>query len=390
MIHWFFLALMVMASCQNNNGSNSTHSTVSQPEADVETKKSYENLLNMDPVELDASKVSSWPGLINIGNTCFMNSTLKLMARQKELLNMLNEQEDDKNDSDILELRKALKAVINMIRLADNSPGKDTAVNRYALESLRFRMSKIPTLDRLSNCKQHDANEFYAGFDGALSLFKDTPNNQVIKLLAAKKDDGTLYKARFVKAEPLAGAFSVTKDSDLNAILQDFTKFEVTDKDNYLVAEEGQGKVPHVQKLYFTGLDKSIVIPVQTTVPGPNETLEVRKFVVTAPQKLKISYLSDVSGAVQNIGALNNLKYESEEFKRALPNETESWELDLSAMVIHGGSAAGGHYWAYIKDDQNKWYKNNDGDAPTLVADLEIEKNTGDGPNPQVYMYLYE
>lgn len=46
----------------------------------------------------------------------------------------------------------------------------------------------------------------------------------------------------------------------------------------------------------------------------------------------------------------------------ASSNETTGqFQYELFAIMIHSGSASGGHYYAYIKDfETNKWYSFND------------------------------
>ena len=69
-------------------------------------------------------------------------------------------------------------------------------------------------------------------------------------------------------------------------------------------------------------------------------------------------------------------------------NEQSEYLYELSAVVIHSGSAHGGHYYAYIKDDStNKWYEFNDASVKE-IPESSIATQYG-GKNNCAYMLSY-
>ncbi len=61
---------------------------------------------------------------------------------------------------------------------------------------------------------------------------------------------------------------------------------------------------------------------------------------------------------------------------------------NLYAILVHTGSAFGGHYFAYIKQN-SKWYNFNDSKVEP-ISDQELLKTFGgDGYSNTAYMLMY-
>lgn len=62
----------------------------------------------------------------------------------------------------------------------------------------------------------------------------------------------------------------------------------------------------------------------------------------------------------------------------------------LSAVVIHSGSYAGGHYWTLAKRGNNKWVNLDDSKPPKSITDAEIQKQASgktSGTNGVLFLY---
>lgn len=367
-----------------------------KPEPDVQPNKNepiYQELLKLPPVPLDESKVHLWPGLANIGNTCFMNSSLKLMARQKELLKMLDAQSQD--PPDVARVRQAFKAVINMIRLADKSPAntgdaeKDRELRAYILNQFRDRMSEVTStenLKRFTTCKQEDANEFFIGISGLLDFNQDTPKNQMLSFFAdrATLADKKIKNPRFRDStEPLSLNVSLTKDIDTIGLIDEFTRLED-------IAENTKS---YLKKNYLFNLDKSLVMTVKTVLSNPADNSEkIREFTTNPAEKLALDHLNGIRPSQTDMNKLIGQSYPSKALDRAMPKANFQRKLNLVAVVVHQGSdPRGGHYYAYIKDADQNWYRQDDNSVSLHGPVLgKIEEKSGDEVNPQAYLYLYE
>ena len=73
-------------------------------------------------------------------------------------------------------------------------------------------------------------------------------------------------------------------------------------------------------------------------------------------------------------------------------HETEAkgpYIYELFSIMIHSGSASGGHYYAYIKDfDKNQWLCFNDQSVNRITED-DIKKTYGGGPQKGYYSGVY-
>ncbi|XP_053690327.1 ubiquitin carboxyl-terminal hydrolase 47 [Sabethes cyaneus] len=70
-------------------------------------------------------------------------------------------------------------------------------------------------------------------------------------------------------------------------------------------------------------------------------------------------------------------------------NAPGPYVYELFAIMIHSGSASGGHYYAYIKDFQSsKWYSFNDQTVSSITHD-DIQKSFGGGASKAYYSGAY-
>jgi hypothetical protein len=94
-----------------------------------------------------------WPGMYNIGNTCFANSVYKLIARCSGF--------DQALSKDVEEgINTALRNIVNGIRLGHRSALKEELVNRKLGALLLDKLEKADSMHRFNNRKQYDVEEF--------------------------------------------------------------------------------------------------------------------------------------------------------------------------------------------------------------------------------------
>lgn len=75
-----------------------------------------------------------------------------------------------------------------------------------------------------------------------------------------------------------------------------------------------------------------------------------------------------------------NNSHENEKNRR-LQEPKGPYSYELFSIMIHSGSASGGHYYAYIKDfDKGNWYCYND-TSVTTITEEDIRKTYGGGPS---------
>lgn len=81
--------------------------------------------------------------------------------------------------------------------------------------------------------------------------------------------------------------------------------------------------------------------------------------------------------------------YSNTEHRNNLSNESGAYIYELFSIMIHSGSASGGHYYAYIKEFENgEWYCFND-QTVTPITQEDIQKSFGGGSAKAYYSGVY-
>ena len=75
---------------------------------------------------------------------------------------------------------------------------------------------------------------------------------------------------------------------------------------------------------------------------------------------------------------LNNLNLS----KYVIGYDKENYVYDLYGVCNHSGSVLGGHYTAFVKNANNKWYHYND----TIVSEVSLETQI---ITPKAYCFFY-
>ncbi|XP_043285932.1 ubiquitin carboxyl-terminal hydrolase 47 isoform X2 [Venturia canescens] len=85
----------------------------------------------------------------------------------------------------------------------------------------------------------------------------------------------------------------------------------------------------------------------------------------------------------------NSHNHENEKKRDKLPPAKGPYVYELFSIMIHSGSASGGHYYAYIKDFRTgKWLCFNDQNVSTITYE-DIQKAYGGGPTRAYYSGVY-
>ncbi len=328
-------------------------------------------------------------GLTNLGNTCFLNSTMQIISHTYELNDFLNKN-DWKN--------KLNKKYDSLLLVEWNNVRELLWANNSIVSPNKFvqtvhKLAHIKGLELFTGFNQNDMPEFLIFvvdcFHNALSREVDmtingTVNNDKDKI--AKKCFETIkqmYEKDYSEIWNIFYAIQVSQlfDNNTNTLLSMtpepyfilnlpiptnnknphildcfnlYCEGEILDGDNQVLNETTGQKVDATKQIMFWSFPAILVIDIkrfnsanrknQILVDFPLENLDLSDYV--------IGY-----------------------------NQTD-YIYDLYAVCNHSGSVMGGHYTSFVKNANGKWYHYND-TSVSEVTNLEYIIS------PKAYCFFY-
>jgi ubiquitin carboxyl-terminal hydrolase 8 len=329
-------------------------------------------------MDIEFYKNKGLSGLANLGNTCFINSCIQVLSHTYEL-NIFLEQEtykkklNNKIDSVlILEWDNLRKILWNSNCIV--SPGK-------FIKTIQ-KVSGLKNIEMFTGYSQNDLPEFLLFiidcFHTSLSreikmTISGNPENETdeiaIKCFEMIKN---MYSKEYSEIWNLFYAVHVSEITNLDtgekikitpepyfmidlpipennkspSLIDCFNLYvegEILDGDNAWYNEEKNEKINIRKKIQFWSLPNILVIDLKRF----NNRFQKNQILVTFPIDLL-----DLSNYV--------IGYKKEKYK-----------YELYGVCNHSGGLMGGHYTAYVKNANGKWYHFND----TSVSEVGIENS---------------
>jgi ubiquitin carboxyl-terminal hydrolase 2/21 len=341
------------------------------------------------------SEINGLSGLVNLGNTCFINSTLQVLSHTYELNDFLNKETykkrlnlKNKYDAVLLvgwdKLRQSLwdknsivvpKEFINIFQQVAKYKGADnfTGFNQndlpefliFLIDCFHNALSRqvnmsiegqvINEKDKIAiKCFQRVKEMYENDYSEIWNLFYGIQVSQLIE-----KDTNTLLSMTpepfFIINLPIPNIIQNSNPSLIDCFNL-YIQGEILDGDNMVTSEQKQEKVVAIKNLMFWSLPDILVIDIkrfnyynyskknQVLVEFPLENLDLSPYV--------IGY------------------------------NKHTYKYDLYGVCNHSGSTMGGHYTSFVKNANDKWYHFND----TRVSEVQ-DINTI--ISPKAYCFFY-
>ena len=319
----------------------------------------------------DFNKYNKIYGFNNDGNNCYLNSSLQLLTRIKDLKNEVfnfqeNYQDNDTQGRLIIEFRNILKKI-------ENSTNDNLIINPARLKSIMGNVD-----ERYNSYGQEDSNEFIANFINA--ILSETANKEIkVKKLnivneLEKRPYENLYKKFYQRKgnsfilNLFYGITKLTKYckkcGTINSIK--FNVYNMLEFPLYSLAKKYKNKDLTLNDLYNKYIEE---IKNDGTCNNCNEDeLYSKTTIYTLPKYLMIC----LQRTCDNEYFCNNVLYSKNiNLKSEFDNNKSSYTLEC--VIEHSGDISYGHYTALapVDKDNNIWYRFNDSYCNKFKTDFQ-------------------
>ena len=319
----------------------------------------------------DFNKYNKIYGFNNDGNNCYLNSSLQLLTRIKDLKNEVfnfqeNYQDNDTQGRLIIEFRNILKKI-------ENSTNDNLIINPARLKSIMGNVD-----ERYNSYGQEDSNEFIANFINA--ILSETANKEIkVKKLnivneLEKRPYENLYKKFYQRKgnsfilNLFYGITKLTKYckkcGTINSIK--FNVYNMLEFPLYSLAKKYKNKDFTLNDLYNKYIEE---IKNDGTCNNCNEDeLYSKTTIYTLPKYLMIC----LQRTCDNEYFCNNVLYSKNiNLKSEFDNNKSSYTLEC--VIEHSGGISYGHYTALapVDKDNNIWYRFSDSYCNKFKTDFQ-------------------
>jgi len=316
-------------------------------------------------------------GLSNLGNTCFLNSTIQCLSHCYELNNFLEKQT---YKSKINKIPDSL-ILIEWDKLRKLMWSENCIISPNGFVKSIQRVAKIKDKDIFTGFAQNDLTEFL-GF--VIDCFNNSIKRQVKMNITGTPETNTDILAKkcfemmknmyskeyseflnmfygihvseikstesdYTNASPepfFMLNIPIDKTKTLQGCIELYTQKEILDDNNKIFNDKTEKKEKATKQIVFWNLPELLVI----TLKRFNNINEKNNEMVDFP--------------------LENLDFS----KYVVGYNKESYKYDLYGICNHSGGVSGGHYTAFVKNANGNWYHYNDTNV-SQVKESNIKTN---------------
>ena len=325
-------------------------------------------------------------GLTNLGNTCFLNSTMQVLSHTYELNNFL----DMKTYNKLLNKKYDSVLLLEWDSLRELLWKENCIISPIKFVSVVQKLAKIKGQELFTGFNQNDLPEFLIF---VIDCFHNALSREVNMTIQGEAKDikDTIAVKCFERIKQMY-------EKDYSEIWNMFYGIHVSQLENTVTNEV----VSITPEPYFiinlpipeNNKEPSLIDCFNLYVEGELlDDVKSEKTGQTYPAKKKIMFWSFPNILVVDIKRFNSDNRKKQVFvdfplenldlsKYVIGYNNESYVYDLYAVCNHSGSSLGGHYTSFVKNANGKWYHYND----TTVSEVSLTQQI---KSPKAYCFFY-
>jgi ubiquitin C-terminal hydrolase len=328
-------------------------------------------------------------GLSNLGNTCFINSCMQIISHTYELNNFLDDEKYKKKIKN--QCDSALLIEWDNLRKIMWNSNCVISPNKY-IKTIQ-KVSKIKGLEMFTGYSQNDLPEFLLFL---IDCFHNALSREIKMTISGKTQNETdkialkcfemiknMYSKEYSEIWNLFYAVHVSEINDLSSgeqlqitpepyfmidlpipssnkspslidCFNHYVEGEILEGENAWYNEKTKEKINIKKKIQFWSFPNILVIDFKRF----DNRFKKNQLLITFP--------------------LENLDLSS----YVIGYKSDSYKYDLYGVCNHSGGVLGGHYTAFIKNANGKWYHFND----TIVSEVGLVESI---ISPKAYVLFY-